>query len=165
MEVNLDRYSGITVVNNTIPESIDNFIKELDTLLQSNRYKRLIWINIPIERSEYIKVLTELDFRFHHCSEKEITLVKKNIIDVEVPIRLNYALGVGAIIRDGDKILVVKDRFSKGFKLPGGHVNDDENIQDAISREVYEETGVKVKFESIVNLGHFKRCYFSGSSL
>lgn len=165
MKVVADRYGGVTVVSSTIPDNKEIFIKQLNSLLKENLKSRLIWINIPINRSEYIEVLTKKDFNFHHCSEKEIMLVKKSCRDVEVPTRINYTLGVGAVVIDCNKILVVKDKFSKGYKLPGGHVDQNERIKDAVVREVFEETGVKIEFDSIINLGHFIDSYFNASSI
>ena len=41
--------------------------------------------------------------------------------------------------------------FTKPFwKLPGGMVETGESIQEAAIREVWEETGVKTKFVSII---------------
>ena len=36
------------------------------------------------------------------------------------------------------------------WKLPGGLVETGETIEDACVREVWEETGVKCKFQSVV---------------
>ena len=38
------------------------------------------------------------------------------------------------------------------YKLPGGHVELTEKISEAIVREVFEETGVRAKFTSILGL-------------
>jgi 8-oxo-dGTP diphosphatase len=64
-------------------------------------------------------------------------------------------VGVGAVVQDGERLLVIKDRFSKGYKLPGGHIDPNETIESALVREVFEETGVVVEFESVINIGHF----------
>lgn len=68
------------------------------------------------------------------------------------------------MIEDG-KLLVIKDRIWQKYKLPGGHIDDRENISTALLREVYEETGVKVEFDSIVSLGHFCPGQFNESNL
>jgi 8-oxo-dGTP diphosphatase len=71
---------------------------------------------------------------------------------------------VPLFFNDG-KLLVVKDKFYKGYKLPGGHIDKKESIKDALKREVCEETGIKIEFESIVNLGHFINGQFGASNL
>lgn len=60
---------------------------------------------------------------------------------------------------------MIKDKFSIGYKLPGGNIDKNESIKDALKREVYEETGVDIEFESIVNLGHFRNGQFGEANL
>ncbi len=57
-------------------------------------------------------------------------------------------LGVGALIYDGDRVLLVqrgKEPLKGFWSLPGGAVETGELVQDALIREVQEETGLEVK--------------------
>lgn len=133
--------------------------------IEASKDKKLIWISLPIELSDFIPILTKLDFEFHHCDERTLTLLKKVVPRAVVPTAKNFVVGLGAIVFNEGQLLVVKDRFSKGYKLPGGHIDKNESFKDALKREVYEETGVEIAFESILNIGHFRNGQFGAASL
>jgi 8-oxo-dGTP diphosphatase len=57
------------------------------------------------------------------------------------------ALGVSALVRNGDSLLLVKrgrPPMAGMWSLPGGHVEAGEPLADAARREVAEETGIRV---------------------
>jgi mutator protein MutT len=67
-------------------------------------------------------------------------------------------VGVGAIILDGDKILLVKRKNdpSKGqWTIPGGLVELGENIERAVVREVKEETMLEVDEPRLVDVVNY----------
>ena len=60
----------------------------------------------------------------------------------------NYCLSVGAIVLKGSAILLVKHNYgsAKGKYLnPGGYLEIGELPEEAVVREVYEETGVRIR--------------------
>ena len=160
-----NKYDGITVDITTLPNSQDIFYKEIIHLIETLNDKKLLWVKIPIDKSGFIPILTNLDFEFHHCDEKSLMLVKKMSKDAIIPTSKNYIVGVGAIVFNEGQLLVIKDRFSTGYKLPGGHIDKDESIKSALKREVYEEAGINIEFESIANIGHFRNGQFGESNL
>ncbi|MCX8169372.1 MAG: NUDIX hydrolase [Candidatus Methanomethylicia archaeon] len=57
-------------------------------------------------------------------------------------------IGVGGILIENGKILLVKRATepSKGlWAIPGGKLKWGENIEDAVKREIFEETGLEVE--------------------
>jgi len=62
---------------------------------------------------------------------------------------------VDAVIIDGSRVVLVKRRFEpyKGFwTTPGGFVEDTESVEQAVVREVLEETGLKVEIVKLVGV-------------
>ncbi len=165
MTVIKDKYNGITINSSSIPTNEESFKNELQTVLNTYVNHNLLWITIYKEYSYHIDTLTKNGFQFHHCKPDYITLVKKLSSNPIIPTAVNHTLGVGAVVFDNTKLLVIKDRFNKGYKLPGGHIDESENITTALIREVYEETGITVEFDSIINLGHFTTGQFDESNL
>jgi 8-oxo-dGTP diphosphatase len=161
----IDQYNGITIDSLKLSKNINDFEITLMDIIKNNKDKYLIWIKLSIEQSSYIPILTKQNFVFHHCNEDDLTLIKKLKKTPIVPTAKNHTLGVGAVVILDNKILVIKDMFKEGYKLPGGHIDNNENISHALIREVMEETGIKVEFESIVSLGHFTNAQFGESNL
>jgi ADP-ribose pyrophosphatase YjhB (NUDIX family) len=74
-----------------------------------------------------------------------------------VPERYNtgYNIGVGgAVVRDGRLLLVRRaSRRGRGnWQVPGGFIEPDETIEQAVLREVAEEAGVTAEVEGILAL-------------
>ena len=163
----LDPYNGITIEQSSLPSSKDEFEINLDYLIENTEDRRnLIWIYIDINRSDFIPIATKRGFYFHSCDEKYVLVVKRLIPNAIIPTAANHTLGVGAVVIVDNKLLVIKERISNvGFKLPGGHIDNCEMISTAIVREVKEETGIDVEFESIISLGHFYPHQFHKSNL
>lgn len=156
-EYQYDDFNGITINTLNTVSSTQGFKTALTDLIEQAQAdsKQLIWVSIPLSHAAYIPITTELGFEFHNCLTDEITLTLTLKEQVYVPFIPSYTIGAGAIvINDKQEVLVIKERIEKGsaYKLPGGHVELTEKISEAIVREVYEETGVKAKFTSVLGL-------------
>jgi len=74
-----------------------------------------------------------------------------------IPARYNtgYNIGVGgAVVRDGKLLLVRRaSRHGRGnWQLPGGFLEPDETLEQAVVREVYEEAGIRAEVEAVLGL-------------
>jgi ADP-ribose pyrophosphatase YjhB (NUDIX family) len=64
-------------------------------------------------------------------------------------------LGVGALIFDGSRVLLVergRPPLAGEWSLPGGVVETGERLEEAVVREVWEETGLTVETASIATV-------------
>ena len=66
-----------------------------------------------------------------------------------------YRVAVRGIIFIGGKLLMIEDDFGE-VKLPGGGIESGEDDYKALVREVKEETGYDVIWESIVPFGEIE---------
>lgn len=164
----LDPYNGLTIESEDLPNNLSDFENNIVLLIEDVKNKRnLIWIYIDILKADFIPIVTKYGFTFHSCNSDYILLVKVLKENATVPTLANHTLGVGAVvINKNNELLLIKEVIRKDYyKLPGGHIDDAEMISDALSREVFEETGVVVDFEKIISIGHFYPHQFSKSNL
>jgi 8-oxo-dGTP pyrophosphatase MutT (NUDIX family) len=62
-----------------------------------------------------------------------------------VPVeKLSFRPSVYGVIRDGERVLLVRTRNTNKYALPGGGVELGETLEDALRREVREETGIEI---------------------
>ncbi len=62
-----------------------------------------------------------------------------------VPVeKLSFRPSVYGVIRDGERVLLVRTRNTNKYALPGGGVELGETLEDALRRETREETGIEI---------------------
>lgn len=165
IEVIEDRFGGVIIVAETLPHSAESLAEQLHGFFASCQDKKLIWVTLPTTQAQLIAIFTAHGFTYYDCRPDEITLVRKNIPGATMPTASNHTVGVGVFVCEDDELLVIKDRIYKTYKLPGGYIDNNENLSQAVTREIAEETGVKVQLESVVSLAHFSPGQFNESNL
>lgn len=64
-------------------------------------------------------------------------------------------VGAGAVVYDGPKVLLIKRKYPPNegrWALPGGLVELGERVQDAVVREIKEETGLEVALKGLLDV-------------
>ncbi|XP_038648319.1 nucleoside diphosphate-linked moiety X motif 6 isoform X2 [Scyliorhinus canicula] len=116
-----------------------------------------IWLHVPILQSRFIAAAAAQGFTFHHAEKDHSTLalwLTKG--ESKLPAYATHQVGVaGAVLDEATgKILVVQDKNKtlNAWKFPGGLSDLGEDIGETAAREVFEETGIKSKFISLLSI-------------
>ena len=63
-----------------------------------------------------------------------------------------FRIGVFALIGDGDRVLLAQRRDSGWWNLPVGGMEAGETVDQAVLREIQEETGLEARVERLVGV-------------
>lgn len=163
-----NKFNGIIIDSAEIPHDEDVFLQMLSALLAHARLedKSVIWLTLPINLAYLIKVATAQGFTFHNCLPTEVTLTYKSLEEDYVPFVPTHSLGAGGLVQNLlGEILVIRERGASTYKLPGGHIELGEKIEDAVIREVLEETGIETTFDSVLGMASTHPYRFGKSNI
>uniref|UniRef100_A0A8C9LZ63 Nucleoside diphosphate-linked moiety X motif 6 n=1 Tax=Piliocolobus tephrosceles TaxID=591936 RepID=A0A8C9LZ63_9PRIM len=131
----------------------------LDSAVQQWRSegRTAVWLHIPILQSRFIAPAASLGFCFHHAeSDSSVLTLWLGEGPSRLPGYASHQVGVAGAVFDEStrKILVVQDRnkLKNMWKFPGGLSEPGEDIGDTAVREVFEETGIKSEFRSLLSI-------------
>ncbi|XP_007906472.2 nucleoside diphosphate-linked moiety X motif 6 [Callorhinchus milii] len=158
-----DRFGAITVHldHQDLPRQLDlrSFQKLLHDSLERWRAEGrvAVWLRVPILQSRFIAAAAAEGFTFHRaekdCSTLALWLAQGQS---RLPPRATHQVGVaGAVLDEANgKVLVVQDKnkAKNAWKFPGGLSDPGEDIGETAVREVFEETGVKTEFKSLLSI-------------
>ncbi len=165
-------YKGIVIDSDELFKDVSTFqirlAQSLDFWRQENY--QVVWLEIPLEKSELIPVATAAGFVFHHSQEHYLLLVHRLVEGAFVPAFSTHYTGAGGVVLNAkNELLVVSERYRSrqrpSYKLPGGALNQGEHISKCVVREVQEETGVRTRFESLVCFRHWHGYRYDKSDL
>jgi 8-oxo-dGTP pyrophosphatase MutT (NUDIX family) len=145
-----------------LPNDVGEFEARLTTSLEAwaDEGLKVIWLEIPIDRSALIPVAVQAGFAFHHTGSDYLMLIRRLEEGAFVPPYATHYVGAGGVVlRDGTDVLVVSERHRRSktpyYKLPGGALHPGENLVDGVRREVLEETGIDTEYEALVCFRHW----------
>ncbi len=161
-EITTDPFGGVSVVPGGLPDSVDEFRAGLvaDVAEWVAAGYKLAWLKVPVPKSALISHAVEAGFKFHHANEDYLMLTQQLRPNAFVPSDASHFIGAGAVVISEDReLLVVVERYHAKdrpnfYKMPGGLLNPSEHLADGVMREVFEETGVRTRFESVVCFRH-----------
>jgi ADP-ribose pyrophosphatase YjhB (NUDIX family) len=166
-----DRYDGVII--NSLPSNDAQFE---EMLTYSMGYwkeikRRGIWLKLPIERASFVPIAAKQGFVFHHA-ERDYVMMTNWLADGEsrLPPNASHQVGVGCVVIHDGKLLLVQEKNGplKGsgvWKVPTGLAEVGEDIGQAAEREVFEETGIRAKFEKLLAFRQAHNVLFGKSDL
>uniref|UniRef100_W5M4I6 Nucleoside diphosphate-linked moiety X motif 6 n=1 Tax=Lepisosteus oculatus TaxID=7918 RepID=W5M4I6_LEPOC len=161
-----DKFGGVTVHLNEheFPSDLseDAFLDYIQGYSLSQwraEGKVAVWLHVPIFQSRFVTVAASQGFAFHHAEKDSSTLTLwLGQGTSRLPGYATHQVGVaalGAVLdeRNG-KVLVVQDKnkTANAWKFPGGLSDPGENIGITAIREVFEETGIRSEFKSLLSI-------------
>ena len=171
LEFSTNPYNAVVVDVDALPEDGDQFAQRLDLSLDAWRDAQYgyVWLELPIAKSGFIPHAVEQGFHFHHSSRDYLMLGLKLREDVvELPFASHYIGAGGVVVSEANDLLVIREKVQRDnrprpFKLPGGYIHAGEHLADGVEREVWEETGIRAKFESVACFRHWHANRFGKS--
>ena len=138
----------------------DEFQDRLDSTIIALKEmgKSSIWVDVHISRARLIEEMAELGLTFHHAQdEKAVLNMWLKSSESLVPEFATHHIGVGGLcINRRNEILCVRElhRNYVPWKIPGGLSELGEHLDEAVVREVFEETGVRTEFRDVLCFRH-----------
>lgn len=127
--------------------------RELSALAQTG----LTYSKDPFDQERFCRI---------HVIAGELLQTKDHFSDFQWPQELGYPtpkIDVRGVIFQNEEALLVKERSSQKWTLPGGWVDVNQTLRENVERECLEETGYQVKAESIVSLIDMERAHYPKS--
>lgn len=173
LEFAANPYRGVDILTEDLPHDLAEFRGRLRTSLDVWRKNNflVVWLEIPSGRAELIPIAIEEGFTFHHTGRDTLMLFYRLVEDAFVPDFASHYIGAGGVvINEKNELLTIVEQAHveqrpNYFKLPGGTLHPGEHLDDAVCREVWEETGIQTQFERVVCFRHLHEYRYSKSDI
>ncbi|KAF5461196.1 hypothetical protein F2P56_021014 [Juglans regia] len=134
--------------------------------------KKGVWIKLPIGLASLVEPTVKEGFRYHHAEPKYLMLVYWiPETTCTIPAKASNRAVIGAIVlNDKRELLVVQEKSGKFqgmgvWKIPTGVVDEGENVFEAATREVKEETGIDTEFLEVLAVRQSHKTLFEMSDV
>jgi 8-oxo-dGTP diphosphatase len=155
-------FGGEIVDPASVERDPDRFRDQLSALVTASRKRgtKVVWLALDLSRAALIPVAVDAGFTFHHAAGAQVQMTICIVEGSYVPPYATHYIGVGGVVlKDPKTMLVVAERYGKRsrrhYKLPGGALHAGEHIEEAVTREVLEETGIETSFISLNCFRHW----------
>ncbi|XP_056134128.1 nucleoside diphosphate-linked moiety X motif 6 [Lampris incognitus] len=159
----VDKFGGVTVnladvgLPSDISESVFGDLLQESLSQWKVEGKMAVWLHVPISLSRCAAAASAHGFSFHHAKPNQAVLALwLGQGQSRLPGFATHQIGVaGAVVDESNgKVLVVQDKnkTKNAWKFPGGLSDPGENIGETAVREVYEETGIRSEFQSLLSI-------------
>jgi 8-oxo-dGTP pyrophosphatase MutT (NUDIX family) len=165
-----------------VKEEYDRWARRLDR--SRDRFTAVMWLSLPKSHAKFLQCLVgdPMHFSLHHANNARVMLVKTHPDsrgETEVPSYGTHYVKVECVVVEDVtlRVLMVMDRIcatraeraadnapnwqkDSALKLVSGSSETGEFFADAAVREVYEETGIRARFGSLIGCGNRLRTRF-----
>jgi 8-oxo-dGTP diphosphatase len=156
-------FGGYTIEPDNLPDNAVEFSAMLanSIALWKKAGGKLVWLEIPVDKSILIPVAVKAGFYFHHTENNKLMLTLRLQQDAFIPRFATHYIGAGGVVlNSSQELLVICEKVHSVhrphyYKLPGGALLPREHLVDGVIREVYEETGIRTKFQSLMCFRHW----------
>ncbi len=175
----INRYKGVDIDPDKLPDDTAVFQAQLQQAIPEWQAGglRVVWLKLPIVKASLIPVATAVGFRFHHRSESHhdsqyVMLTYALQPNAFVPPHATHYIGAGGVVlNEKRELLVITERnhvengHLRYYKLPGGALDQGEDLTTAVQREVLEETGINTTFDALVCFRHWHKYRFGKADI
>ena len=163
LEARQNPFGGMVIAPGELPGDAGEFALRLEASLKQWTADgiKAAWLEVPIGMSALIPEAVNQGFTFHHSSEEYLMLTAILQEGAWVPHFATHYIGIGGVVLTPEQeLLVVREIYGVAgrpptLKLPGGALHPNENLAEAVEREVLEETGVQAEFQTIACFRHW----------
>jgi len=168
-----NRYDGACVESADLPIDKQELNLQLTESLQSWRENQIkvVWVKVAVKKARLLPIFYQHGFENHHCDSDAIMLTRRLQERAIIPPYANHTIGIGGLVINQKKeLLTIRElahvkKYPHNWKFPGGMLDPYEHFEDGVKREVFEETGIKTKFQSFIGFRHHHIGQFTTSNI